>query len=61
MYKAKRKIDNKELAIKISQKPFKTYGVKDQQDFKDEIGLMQKSPHPFIVKIIDEFIDSAGF
>jgi hypothetical protein len=37
------------------------YGVKEQQYYKEEIGLMQKSPHPFIVKIIDEFIDSAGF
>jgi hypothetical protein len=41
VYKATRKNDKKGLAIKISQKPFKTYGVKEQQDFKDEIALMQ--------------------
>jgi serine/threonine protein kinase len=59
--KATRKRDNTLFAIKASYNAFKTYGVKHQQDFKDEIKLMKELPHPFIVKIIDEFIDSAGF
>ena len=32
VYKAKRKNYNKDLAIKVSQKAFKTLGNKNQQD-----------------------------
>jgi hypothetical protein len=33
---------------------------KDQQALLEEIRLMKEQPHPFIVKIIDDFIDNAG-
>jgi hypothetical protein len=34
--------------------------VDKQQGEKDEIKNMKAFPHPFIVKIIDEFLDSSG-
>jgi serine/threonine protein kinase len=33
---------------------------RDQQAMKEEIRLMKENPHPFIVKVIDDFIDSSG-
>ena len=33
---------------------------KDQQALVEEIRLMKEQPHPFIVKIIDDFLDNAG-
>ena len=33
---------------------------KQKQDMMDEIKHMKAMPYPFIVKIIDEFIDSTG-
>jgi hypothetical protein len=31
-----------------------------QQAMKEEIRLMKENPHPFIVKVIDDFLDNAG-
>jgi hypothetical protein len=33
---------------------------KEQQAVLDEIRLMKEYPHPFIVKVIDDFVDNAG-
>jgi hypothetical protein len=33
---------------------------KDQQARTEEIRLMKEQSHPFIVKIIDDFLDDAG-
>ena len=58
--KANRKFDNNEFAVKISMKPKNDYLTKDKQDLEDEIKNMKKLHHPFIVNIIDDFVDSAG-
>ena len=60
MYKATRKFDDKEFAVKVSLIPFEDYGVKEKQDLESEIKLMKELTHPLIVKIIDNFISSAG-
>ena len=33
---------------------------KDQQAVYEEIRLMKENPHPFIVKVIDDFLDNSG-
>ena len=33
---------------------------KDQQAVYEEIRLMKENPHPFIVKVIDDFLDDSG-
>jgi serine/threonine protein kinase len=60
VYKARRKIDNNEFAVKISFKPFEKYLEKEKQDLENEIKLMKELTHPFVVKIIDDFINSDG-
>ena len=42
-------------------KLFKNHTEKEKQDLTDEIKYMKNLNHPFIVKIIDDFIDPAGF
>ena len=41
-------------------KLFKNLSEKEKQDINDEIKHMKNLNHPFIVKIIDDFIDSDG-
>jgi serine/threonine protein kinase len=60
VYKAKRKLDEKEFAIKVSLKSFEDYFDKEKQDLEDEIKHMKNLNHPFIVNVIDDFVDSAG-
>jgi serine/threonine protein kinase len=60
VHKAIRKCDQKELAIKVSMKLFKNHTEKEKQDLTDEIKYMKNLNHPFIVKIIDDFIDPSG-
>ena len=50
--------DKKLFAIKISKNPLFTLNEEEKQDLIEEIKLMKNFPHPFIVKIIDDFIDS---
>jgi hypothetical protein len=33
---------------------------KEKQALLEEIRLMKEQPHPFIVKIIDDFLDNSG-
>jgi serine/threonine protein kinase len=33
---------------------------KDQQAAYEEVRLMKENPHPFIVKVIDDFLDNSG-
>jgi serine/threonine protein kinase len=49
VYKATRKWDQKEFAIKVSQKVVENYTRKEQQDLRDEIKHMKNLHHPFIV------------
>ena len=58
MYKATRKYDAKQFAVKVLFDIFENYGDKEKQDIKNEIKLMKELNHPFIVNIIDDFINS---
>jgi hypothetical protein len=33
---------------------------KEKQALLEEVRLMKEQPHPFIVKIIDDFLDNSG-
>jgi serine/threonine protein kinase len=50
--------DQQIFAIKISKNPLFMLGDDEQQDLFEEIKLMKNFPHQFIVKYIDDFIDS---
>jgi serine/threonine-protein kinase len=58
VFKAIRKHDQKLFAIKISIVQLFLLDEKEKQDLTEEINLMKNYAHPFIVKIIDNFIDS---
>jgi hypothetical protein len=40
--------------------PFDLLEEKEKQALLEEVRLMKEQPHPFIVKIIDDFLDNAG-
>jgi hypothetical protein len=48
------------FAIKRSKVAADLLDEKKQQALLEEIRLMKENPHPFIVKVIDDFIDNAG-
>ena len=50
--------DQQKFAIKISKNPLFMLDENEKQDLFEEIKLMKEFPHKFIVKIIDDFIDS---
>ena len=58
--RAVRKHDQKEFAIKRSKDPLEILDEKEKQAAFEEIRLMKENPHPFIVKVIDDFLDSSG-
>ena len=61
VFRATRKCDKEDLAIKVSMKTRDKYSGKELQDIEDEIKHMNQLQHPFIVKIIDNFIDSKDY
>ena len=58
VFRCIRKYDQQKFAIKISKNPLFTLDDNEKQDLFEEIKLMKNFPHPFIVKIIDDFIDT---
>ena len=60
IFRAIRKHDQLVFAIKRSMLPVELLEEKDQQAVFEEIRLMKENPHPFIVKVIDDFLDNAG-
>ena len=60
IFRATRKHDQQVFAIKRSMLPVELLEEKDQQAVFEEIRLMKENPHPFIVKVIDDFLDNAG-
>jgi serine/threonine protein kinase len=58
VFKAIRKHDQQIFAIKISKEELIYLDPNEIQDLTEEIRLMKNFPHQFIVKIIDDFIDS---
>ena len=60
VFKGTRKFDERKIAIKISKEVLEFLDDRDKQSLYDEVRLMRENPHPFIVKIIDDFVDSGG-
>jgi serine/threonine protein kinase len=58
VFRAVRKHDQQVLAIKRSKDEIEFLGEKDKQAVYEEVRLMKENPHPFIVKVIDNFIDN---
>ena len=59
VFRAVRKHDQLVFALKRSKDPVELLEEKDQQAVFEEIRLMKENPHPFIVKVIDDFLDNA--
>jgi serine/threonine protein kinase len=60
VFSAIRKSDKKKFAIKRSMTSVELLDKITQQALFDEIRLMKENPHPLIVKVIDDFLDSSG-
>ena len=60
VFRATRKHDNHSVAIKESFHIIETLSADIKQGLKEEIKIMKAYPHPFIGKLIDDFIDPAG-
>jgi serine/threonine protein kinase len=60
IFRATRKHDQKVFAIKRSMTPVELLDEKEHQAVFEEIRLMKENPHPFIVKVIDDFLDDSG-
>ena len=60
VFRAVRKHDQQLFAIKRSRDPLDLLDMIWQQAAKEEVKLMKQNPHPFIVKVIDDFIDNSG-
>ena len=64
VFKCERIHDQQIFAMKVSIKPLSSFDEENDedkneiQDLFEEIKLMKNNPHPFIVKIIDDFINS---
>ena len=60
VFRATRKHDQQVFALKRSKDAVELFEEKDQQVVFEEIRLMKEYPHPFIVKVIDDFLDNSG-
>jgi serine/threonine protein kinase len=60
VFKATRKHDHKTFAIKVSKNELFLLSEREKQSILDEVRLMKENAHPFIVKIIDDFLDSSS-
>jgi serine/threonine protein kinase len=60
VFKAVRFHDEKVFAIKMSKSNYRLLFSKDKQDLDNEVEVMRKLNHPFIVKVIDRFIHEEG-
>ena len=49
------------FAIKVSMRSLEQMDYIEHQAVLDEKRLMKENPHPFIVKVIDDFIDNDGY
>ena len=60
VFRAIRQHDQQVFAIKRSMSSVELLDERQRQAVFDEIRLMKENPHPFIVKVIDNFIDNSG-
>ena len=60
VFRAIRKYDEKEFAVKRSIFSVKSMYPRDHQAALDEVRFMKENAHPLIVKVIDDFIDNSG-
>jgi serine/threonine protein kinase len=58
VFRAKRKLDQKIVALTISRQKLSHLNEEENQNLFEEIKLMKKLTHRFIVKILDDYIDS---
>jgi serine/threonine protein kinase len=59
IFRATRKHDQGFFAIKRSMLPVELLDDCEKQAVFEEIRLMKENPHPFIVKVIDDFLDNS--
>ena len=58
VFKGVRKFDQRKVAIKVSKEDFtQIFDEKEKEQMLEEVKTMKLHPHPFIVKIIDDYID----
>ena len=60
VFRAIRKHDQQVFAIKRSKDAIDFLDERQQQAVLEEVRLMKENPHPFIVKVIDDFLDNSG-
>ena len=60
VFKAIRNYDKKIFAIKVASTKLGLLSLSEKQDQLEEIRVMKEHEHPFIVKIIDDFISVSG-
>jgi serine/threonine protein kinase len=60
VFRAIRKHDQQEFALKRSKDALDFLEEIEQQRVMEEARLMKENSHPFIVKVIDDFLDNAG-
>ena len=58
VFRAKRKYDQKIVALTISREKLSDLNDEEKENLFEEIKLIKKLPNPFIVKILDDYIDS---
>ena len=60
VFRAIRQHDQKVFAVKRSMSSVELLDKRQRQAVFDEIKLMKENPHPFIVKVLDDFLDNTG-
>jgi serine/threonine protein kinase len=60
VFKTTRKHDLKPFAIKVFNQASYMFDDEDSVNHLEEITIMKEHQHPFIVKIIDDFIEDSG-
>ena len=60
VFRAVRKYDQQLFAIKRSRDPLDLLDKIWRQAAYEEVKLMKHNPHPFIVKVLDDFLDNSG-
>jgi serine/threonine protein kinase len=58
VFRVTRRYDQQVLALEMSKDPVDILDEKEKQAVLEEVWLMKENPHPFIVKVIDDFLDN---
>ena len=60
VFRAIRKHDQANFVIKRSKEAVEILDDKEKHAMLEEIRLMKKISHPFIIKVVDDFLDDSG-